>query len=250
METQHPKNIDTISYFEWIKKYPTAEQFFQIVLNHSTEINFPNIEVVKSACEFAIRKGLIHPDNIRQGTEQMQYFLEQLSHLTKGINFYKSNALRYIYEGEKLKECLCQILANGKFWIEKFGIEFFARNHDYSKARAEFMKSSIDDEFYLSCKGGSGIGTFSLDFAIGIEKGQKAMPTKEIWRMGIDTQETKDRTSLRIIRTGGALKKTHVDYEKKYNKSNVFKKLYGISPPRALAFIAMYIGKDLPVNEI
>lgn len=114
------------------------------------------------------------------------------------------------------------------------------------------MMSDIDDDFYLSMKPWSWVWTFSLDFAIWIKWWNTInnLPTKEIWRTGIDTQKIKEIISMRIIRTWWAIKKSNWNFEEKSDMYKLFKKKYGLSPQRALAFLVMYIWKDLKVDEI
>lgn len=202
---------------------------------------------------FLARKGLLSNQSIEQESESVVTFLQELQQLMNGQDFYKSNSFNYIYEGDEIGDALAQIMANARYWIEIMGSGFFERYSPHSRNRKTLMVSQIDTDFFLSAKAGSGMGAFSIDFAIGIEPKDYApnVPSGEIWRSGIDTERTADHTSMRIIRTGSAIKMSKEKYEQKSRMYLEFKKRYGLSPQRALAFLAMYVGKDLDgIDEI
>ena len=241
-----------IKRIETGERYLTQEQFLTVINENSNGFSLPPQNVVRGICSYLIQKNLISIGDITAEVRQVISFLETLNQMTKGNDFYKANALKYIYEGNNLEEVLQQILDNTNFWIDRFGVDFFTRYSPRSKERKSLMIADIDDDFYLSMKPGNGVGTFALDFAIGLKGRDFAqnVPSKEIWRTGIDTQKTGSQTSMRIIRTGGALKKANGNYEQKSEMYATFKKRYGVSPQRALAFLSMYIGKDLGVDEV
>lgn len=217
-------------------------------------IELPPDNVVRGICTFFVQKGLV-PLSVESILPNVLDFLKKLNSLTGGIDFYKSNAFKYLYEGSSINELSSQILDNAKFWIDIFGKDFFSRHRtDYSE-RGVLMGSEVDSDFYLSCKAGSGVGTFSIDLAIGmIKPGKKVLyntrTSGELWRTGFDTERVNEGRVLRIIRTGSAINSSHVDHEEKVKMYDLFKKRYNISAQRALAFLTMYIGKDLNVQEV
>lgn len=235
-------------------KTEPRESLLFSAIKKSPHTDLPPDNVVKGICSFLVQKELV-PVRIESIVPNVLDFLTKFNLLTGGIDFYKSNAFKYLYEGTSISELSSQILDNSKFWIDIFGRDFFSRHRtDYSE-RGELMESQIDNDFYLSCKAGSGVGTFSVDFAIGMIKPGKNILFKtrtsgELWRTTIDTENANAGKSLRIIRTGSAIKSSHLDYEKKIQMYDLFKERYRISPQRALAFLTMYIGKDLNVKEV
>lgn len=221
-----------------------------IIYQNAPAEALPPNEVVQGLCEYVVRRQFVPTIDVTDIVFLMLQFLGEIKILTGNTNYYKSNAFKYIHDSDNARECFTQILENAKFWIQRFGIDFFSRNEYDRRERGQIMRSKIDDDFYLSCKGGSGMGTFSLDFAIGLSQHYHNLPSGEVWRMGVDTQATSKGTAMRIIRTGSAIKGSQANIEEKTAKYALFKKRYGLTPPRALAFLAMYIGKDLNVDEI
>lgn len=204
--------------------------------------------VLNGLCTYFAKKDLLKPASFAEDVDCLLHTVERLNNVMGGQDFYKSNAFRYLYEGRDCYELADQIVANAQFWTQLFGAEFFARYSTYSKERGTILRADLDEDFYLSCKGGSGMGTFSVDFAIGTKGRSFAMnvPAAEIWRSGLDTQQTAGSTALRIIRSGSGTKKC----PKKGGSYETFVQRYGTTPQRMLAFLAMYVGKDLAVDEI
>ncbi len=173
--------------------------------------------------------------------------LDDLHEVTDLPDFFKSRSFNYISEEEDPVIAFSRASHNARYLISLVGQDFFASK---DKERATIFKAPIaDTKFFLSCKGGSGAGTFSLDFAIGIDWGQPFNKTSgELWRTGIDTETEDSAGSLatRIIRTGSAVKKD-VDKIKGYSE---FRKKFKISPQRCLAFLAMYVAHSLGAHEL
>ncbi len=199
-------------------------------------IELPPDNVVRGICTFFVQKGLV-PLSVESILPNVLDFLKKLNSLTGGIDFYKSNAFKYLYEGSSINELSSQILDNAKFWIDIFGKDFFSRHRtDYSE-RGVLMGSEVDSDFYLSCKAGSGVGTFSIDLAIGmIKPGKKVLyntrTSGELWRTGFDTERVNEGRVLRIIRTGSAINSSHVDHEEKVKMYDLFKKRYNMPVSR------------------
>ncbi len=175
-------------------------------------------------------------------------FIDDLHELTGTPDFFKSRSFNYIFEGEEMAEVFNQALSNARFMVELAGVRFFAREH--GKRGIIFKAPIADSDFFLSLKGGSGAGTFSMDFAIGVDKGQKALSTLgELWRTGVDTEIPEDGQGriVRIIRTGtGVIRNDPLKTE----KFKEFRKRFKITPQRALAFLALYFAYSLGAEGI
>lgn len=173
--------------------------------------------------------------------------LDDLHQVTDLPDFFKSRSFNYISEEEDPAVAFSRATHNARYLIGLVGQDFFASK---DKERATIFKAPIaDTNFFLSCKGGSGAGTFSLDFAIGIDWGQPfILPSGELWRTGIDTETEQPAGAFttRIIRTGSGVKKD-IDKIKAYPE---FRKKFKISPQRALAFLSMYVAHSLGADEL
>ena len=177
-----------------------------------------------------LHKRFLHPDF---NLAQVVTFMVALSQLTEGVNYYKSRSLNYLSEGSDVDAVLHQTLENARFMIGFFGLDFFSRSHRFPERRKIFFKALIpDSNFYLTAKAGSGAGTFSVDFALGIEKGQGFASNRgEIWRTGFDTEVLPDeKLGVRIIRTGNGVRHD----PSKTAQFEVFKDSFKTSPARAL----------------
>lgn len=180
---------------------------------------------------------------------QIVAFMVTLSELTDGINFYKSRSLNYLSESNDVGLVLDQTLENARFMTNLFGLDFFSRNCRFPERRKTFFRALIpDSDFYLTAKGGSGAGTFSVDLALAIAKGQDyTINTGEIWRTGFDTEHLPDgKRGVRIIRTGTAVKHDPL----KTAQFEEFKRSFKTSPARALTFILLYYAQKLHPDRL
>lgn len=173
--------------------------------------------------------------------------LDDLTKITGLPDFFKSRSFNYISEEKDPTIAFSQATDNARRLVGLVGQDFFAIK---DKERATIFKAPIaDTNFFLSCKGGSGAGTFSLDFAIGVDWGQPfILPSGELWRTGIDTEteQSAGAFTTRIIRTGSGVKKD-IDKIKAYPE---FRKKFKISPQRALAFLSMYVAHSLGTKDL
>lgn len=182
--------------------------------------------------------------------QQIENFLSNMGRLTYGEDYFKSNSFKYMIDSQNFDEVAYQILMNMSFLIEVFGMDFFARSLERSKNRKMFYQVPIEGTgCYLSCKGGSGAGTFSVDFAIGIDKGQSKYISGELWRLGFDTyMEPGGARVGRIIKSGSGVSKKKDGYDEKSEAFHSFLKETGILPQRALGFLTLYVMQDLGLN--
>jgi hypothetical protein len=122
-------------------------------------------------------------------------FIIEICGITNEQTFFKSN---------NPQSAFSQGSENAQFMISLMGMDFFLPSSQDPLVRKNLMLAELPGtDLYLSCKGGSGAGTFSLDFAIGVLKDNKTKVGGELWRTGIDTEKTLDGRNVRIIRTGG-----------------------------------------------
>jgi hypothetical protein len=174
-------------------------------------------------------------------------FMDALHTTMDETEFFKSRSFNYISEDD-MPGAFEQALGNARFMIGLTGTDLFRR--EGTDGRAEVYKAPINgSDFVLSCKGGAGAGTFSLDFAIGLDKGRGITNTSgELWRTGIDseTDRSSDGRTVRIIRTGSAVK-----YDPgKTERFAEFKKDFKITPPRALTFLTLYLAHSLGAERV
>lgn len=171
-------------------------------------------------------------------------FMVSLAELTEGKNFYKSRSLNYLTDRCNVGTALDQTLGNAGYMVNLFGIDFFSRDPRFPERRKTFFKALIPDSaFYLTAKGGSGAGTFSIDLALGIEKGQGFRKNSgEIWRTGLDTEILPNgELGIRFIRTGSGVRHDPL----KTAQFEEFKHTFKTSPARALTFLAVNYAQRL-----
>lgn len=198
---------------------------------------------------YLIRQGV---DLKSLGFEDRQILDETLdgfTGITGGVAIYGARNFRYFDETQgKIEPLATQAISNARYLTGLFGPEFFEEHPKDHRKRNTFFRAPIDSDFYLSCKGGSGSGTFSVDFAIGFDPHQRRTLGGELWRLGMDTgfSQPSGQRDARIIRTGSAMRPTLPDWEKKKNAYDIFIKRYGIRPSRALSFLAMFAAHEMP----
>lgn len=176
-------------------------------------------------------------------------FTATLSRITAGANFYKSRSFNYISESEDLAEVLRLAAENACFLTSIFGVDFFSRRDGFSGERKTFFKAQIGEtDFYLSAKGGSGAGTFSVDYAIGVLKdGNRENNKGELWRTGFDTEMLCGTgRNLRIIRTGNGVR--YDPY--KTLKFEEFKNYFKSTPARFLTSLISRSAHFLNAAEV
>ncbi len=215
----------------------------------------PSVEmprrVIDGFMKYLKLKGLISDPPSADQSDRVAAFLGDLGVVTQFKDFFKSNAFKYMTTSTDLDHVLDQILTNAQFWISRFGMDFFARHPKYSKQRGMFYKETIPGTgCYLSCKGGSGSGTFSVDLAIGVEKGQRFHISGEVWRLGLDTEQVEDGTAVRIVRCGSGMSPKKAGYDEKVQACGRFKKALKLHPSRALGLLAMYVAYDLGADSM
>lgn len=228
----HPETILGMSGFDR-KGSIYRQQLSQAITHYGSALQLPT----------DARLGYTHylintfPDN-HFNPRTLFEFLQSMIDITSGVNFHKSRSFNYLPTSDDVGEVLDQAAKNARFMVDVFGMGFFTRRSEFSTERATLFRSIIpDSNFYLSAKGGSGAGTFSVDFALGIEKGRGFDNTSgELWRGGFDTEKLADGgVGARIIRTGNGVKFDSV----KASKFDEFKSTFKISPARALTFVLL-----------
>ncbi len=205
-------------------------------------------DVVVGLGEYLITKNCL--GSLRKQLPAVLQFLNEMKQTMGEQPYYKEHSFRYMAETSQPSERLELAADNARFWVNTMGREFFTRNRQCATQLSGGFYAPIGDEFYLSCKGGSGSGTFCLDFAIGLKEGLRKSSPHELWRTGLDTQRTETGRAGRIIRTGTGVKPNGENYEHKASMFKRFHEVVGIKPPRALALLAMYVAYDLKLDEL
>lgn len=193
--------------------------------------------------QFAVRWNLAR---LTQLAPTLQ-FLDDLHEIAGSSGIFKSKSFNYLSDKPTATETFSDALGNARYMIGLVGPEVFGR--EGPRRSTAFRAPIANSDFFLSCKGGSGAGAFSLDFAIGIDKGQEHTSTAgELWRTGIDTEDTDEGPgkTVRIIRTGSGVKKDLLKMEKFLE----FRRKFKTSPPRALAFLALYFAHSLGAEHL
>src|SRR3989344_397678 len=178
-------------------------------------------------------------------------------------DFYGRNAMTYLANQDTpLQNVLENMAANYLYWTHIFGQKTFETSHDTVSPREGIWKSWLPLEgYYLSLKGGSGSGTFSMDIAIGHDnkyEEHKDMPQPlhdtggEIGGVGFDLEISGEKEKIfRIIRTGSG-QKSQKDPEKQVKQKEIRKTFldkYKTSPQRLLLFLALEIAYTLKFDK-
>ncbi|KKW06576.1 MAG: hypothetical protein UY39_C0031G0008 [Candidatus Kaiserbacteria bacterium GW2011_GWC2_49_12] len=176
--------------------------------------------------------------------------------------FYSRGNMVYLAdENMPLHDFLENVKANYTFWTRTFGDKLFETSIDTASSREGIWKSwlSRDEGYYISLKGGSGSGTFSVDIAIGHDRKHTEHDkplhdtTGEIWRVGFDAETNGSGEQMfRIIRTGSGHKSggsTERATDLREIRKN-FLDTYRVSPQRLLLFLTLEIAYTLGFNHI
>lgn len=162
---------------------------------------------------------------------------------------YKDGQFKYFYRPNgDINELSQQVMGNAQYMAETFGIGLFEKHPEWSRTRYTHLKALLPGGFYMSLKGGSGSGTFAVDLALGLDRGQKTRIGGEFWKTGLDTavDPATGKRAARIIRTGSGTAKHDSDWEEKTQAFEKFKRIFGMSPARATIFLTMFMAHDLP----
>jgi hypothetical protein len=135
---------------------------------------------------------------------------------------------------------------NMDYMLEHFGKPAFAAEVAAKRTvRAATWISPIDEDFHLHVRGGSGSGTFSIDFGLGVidRKNRTNVPNyKELWRTGVDTVPLDDSIGARFIRTGSGIKDNDPFKSAAFYH---FRRRHNILPQRLLGLIGLYFMREL-----
>ena len=185
--------------------------------------------------------------NDQEDVQRTAALINAISQAVKGGKIARGAAFLYLPHASTFDDnVLTSAGCNARFLAGHFGPELFSeRDRDH----IEFFKAPIGEgRTYLSCVGGSGAGTFSLDFAIGVEQG--GYPSAQLWRTGIDFARLGGRVVMRMVRTGSGCKRSDANYEMKYEEFRAFRRKFGVSPQRALGFLLLQLAYDLGVDHV
>lgn len=145
---------------------------------------------------------------------------------------------------------------NFSYWGQVFGRGIFGQLPDGTPVESDIWKCELPlNGYYLSVKGGSGSGTFSLDIAIGYSEKPNSSNALagQIWRVGIDLEALDSgEAALRIIRTGSG-QKSQGDKAREVELKSIrdtFLDFYKTSPQRLLLFLALEMAYDLKFNTV
>lgn len=175
-------------------------------------------------------------------------FLIELQKIVGEKRLYAGKDVKYLSSTQNLETLFEQFLFSARFFVDKFGIDFFTTRSKKFENRDQVMTANIPGtDMYLSCKGGTGSGVFSIDFAIGAQSERDIGYGGEFWRTGLDVEKIPKGLCVRIVRTGSALKPNLDSKIKafKEGKANI-----KITPARALAFLCAHIAYDLGAAEL
>ena len=152
-----------------------------------------------------------------------------------------------------LPDMLHSMGANFQYWTRVFGPEIFGTNQNKEHIEPAVWKAWLPLEgYYLSLKGGSGSGTFSIDIGIGFDDKHSDELRGQIWRVGVDIEIVSGKPVFRIIRTGSGQKSHGDDVRKKglEDVRKVFLDEYTVSPQRLLLFLALEMAYVLKFNTV
>lgn len=141
-------------------------------------------------------------------------------------------------------------LCNMRSLTKKFGPKTFAAtkgSYGNGRQRTAQWRAALDDTYELRLRGSSGAGTFSLDLGLGTHEPARPYKYNELWRTGIDTIPMGEKSIVRFIRTGSAIKPGDTTKQKAFNK---FRKAHGLLPQRMLAILGLYYARELEPSHV
>lgn len=130
-------------------------------------------------------------------------------------------------------------IGNMGFLTSQLNPQTFAANSREARRgnRAVQWRAPIDEKYEIRVRGGSGAGTFSIDFGLGTYDPLQPWRYNELWRVGIDTTARDGQTGTRFVRTGSAIKPGEEAKKEAFKK---FRKAHGLLPQRLLGIVGMY----------
>ena len=208
-----------------------------LISRHSAKWLHPS--TVKGLTFFIVKKCFLKPKKIEQQLSYLDTFMLRLTQVIGNARIYGWNTLRYMSDKSDLIETCEDYLQNMQYWISIFWIDFFKEWE--KKERLYMLRAPIDEDFFITCKGWSGIGTFCIDISIGFwEQRYPWVPRNEIWKMSIDT----DPTWMRIVRSGWSMNSKHINAQQRTDMFDDFKNRYKMLPQRVLGALALYIAES------
>lgn len=136
-------------------------------------------------------------------------------------------------------------LENARYMRERFGdVTFAAQGSHQRRLHQVTWIAPLDRDYHINVRGGSGAGTFSIDFGLGVIDYHREVPKyKELWRTGIDTVHSDEILAARFIRTGTGIKDGKNSF--KGESFDKFYKKYGLLPQRLLGLVGLYFMREL-----
>lgn len=134
-------------------------------------------------------------------------------------------------------------VSNMRYMVDKFGGDTFAViDSEYGFVPPVQWQAPIDDNYAIRIRGGSGAGSFSIDFGLGRTDPDRPWTYNELWRNGIDTYEDDNGFGARFIRTGSGIKQGDSSKARAFER---FRRQYGILPQRFLGIIGLYFMREV-----
>jgi len=201
--------------------------------------------------EFMARTVNEFPGNIP--LEAARALVSEIAHYEIDRPLYSVHPFRYVpvpelpeagYE-RTAESTVTSALENARYMRERFGdVTFASQGPNQRRLREVTWFAPVDRDYHLNIRGGSGAGTFSIDFGLGVIDYNKKVPKyKELWRTGIDTAISGDALAARFIRTGTAIKEGRESF--KGQSFDRFYKQHGILPQRLLGLVGLYFMREL-----
>lgn len=136
-------------------------------------------------------------------------------------------------------------ISNMTYMQDRFGSAVFSAESPSNRSvRAYTWRAPIDTDYELRVGGGSGSGTFSIDFGLGfMDRSGEFSKYKELWRCGVDTTHHDGALGARFIRTGSGVKEGKNSL--KGVAFDAFNKRYDIMPQQLLGFVGLYFMREL-----
>jgi hypothetical protein len=166
---------------------------------------------------------------------------EQIREAMDGSSRSMPTNLRYMQDRTApLSDQLDRLVSNAAEIRSRMGYGFFRDRDGRSEREVHYSTLLLDGLLWLGIKGGSGAGSFSIDFAIGrVQRNDFRHMRGEMWRTGIDTIVDENGASARVIKQGSAMNRNKKGYEEKRELARKFYELYGISVPRAMTALTI-----------
>ena len=175
-------------------------------------------------------------------------FIKSIQSFLSDSDPFKGKAFNYLSDETQLDQLQRELISNLEMMTSTFGMSFFEADDANPRHRKRFYRTQIPNtELAMSCCGGQGAGTFSVEILI--EEGMDRPLKGLIWQIGFDLPIIDGQRLLRIISSGSGIQPGE-NYEERIGTLRRFEGRYGLRIENALVLLCLYIAHDLKIDKV